>query len=578
MKNNFILFLCAIILGIGLYSIDVTYASPQAPQVISVSCEGYENSNNVNQKFVTFVNTAVTYTVQSSSPLDAYNYDGIDVQVYDRTDGVYEVVVYSDKAINTQIIFENQTNYSFVEIEFVVDTISNIKISTSYMINKNYDNDFSIVYNDNENLKYGGEFQYFLTINNDSQLLDMSSPYVKKMDANGIRLNFSALSQNNVNAKLTIQVGEIIGSIDFVIQQIPLCNEFIIENTKINYLEGTSQIIIVAMIDNNTYANFVVKNNSVEISNIQLVNKIEGYDVYEIYLDIDNISEDTLIISVISTTGEIKRGVQLNLINEFSSFEIVSNKSSYDPNETIIINAVLNNGEILNGNIDWYINDVKYTTGSSLIYQRSEGGAFNVYAKFNDKVSNTLNLNIIYQGTELIVWYCVFIIALAILVSLLIFKKKKKNFYVTASLVERTNKILPRYNTFINNYNKRQFKNLIYDVAVLKSDTTQNFNDTKDFSFDVASRALGSVQQSMSKIYKSSKEERQNLMISSSNSIEDNLKIAINAYEEFNKTLPEVKRKKSKKNKDKKVENKGNMNTNNINNSLDKDNNKSINK
>ena len=484
-------------------NLTLTKCSEATPQIVDVYVQGYENQKYTSQNFTAFVNSTVVYKVKSDSSLNAFNYDGAEVYVQEElnSQNIYYVTIACDKTLNTQLVLQNDAGCTFSNINFI-DNIDSVKILAPIMVNKNYDNVFNIQYNGNDKLKYQGQVEYTLTINGVSQKLDIENSLVKSLNSNEVVLNFSTLYEDNAQAQLSIKVEDVEVSVEFEIKNLPITDTFSLQSYELSYLSNTNEIVVNAYVTKNSFAQFNLLNDYAKITNIEYYSQNENYDEY---------------------------------------FTITSEKLHYNSDETIKVSAMINNEESLSGDIVWYVNGIKFSTGSTLSITRSEGGNFSVYAMFGEVQSNTLNFTVSYQGTELIIWYVIFILALLILIGLVIFKKKKKHFYMSASLIERARKIVPRYNTYINDYNKRQFKDLLYDVAVLKDDTYQNFNDTKDFCFERASRALGVVKNTLQKIYKSNAEDRKTLLIENSKVVEDNVNLVINAYEEFSKAYPNEK-------------------------------------
>ncbi len=552
-SRNFILAIVLTLLAItGFHNVNYTQCATYTPEIESIYVQGYESEKYINHNFTAFVGATVVFNVTSDTNLLASNYDGLSPNVVNIKDNLYSVSISSDKVIDTQIILKNDSGYCVGNVNFI-DKIDKVGLTAPIMVDRNYDNTFVVNYNDDDELKYVGEVEYILTINNQEYTLSSDSPFVKSINSNEIVLNFNSLNQDINQGSLSIRVQELEANVNFEIQDLPLSDVFLLESNELNYLPNTSQVVVNARITKESFADFAVLDDFASIVGVQLIDRGD-YDTYAITIDISNkLDNNYLVLSNNTTSGEVLRGVHLKSVTTVTNFEIISEKTNFSPNETITVSAIINNEESLSGNIDWYVNGIKYSTGSNLVLTRSEGGSFTVYAMLNDVQSNTLTLNISYRGGELIIWYVVFVLALLILIGLFIFKKKKKNFYVSSSLIERARKIVPRYESNINNYNRRQFRNLIYDVAVLKDDTYHNFSDTKDFCFERAGRALSSVKNALNKIYKANKQDRQTLLIENSQSIVDNMNIVINSYEEFSKAYPNEKifvfKNKKKKNK-----------------------------
>ena len=545
MIKKTILFMMAIpllaILSIG--NVTLTKCSDAVPQIVDVYVQGYENQKYTSQDFTAFVNSTVVYKVVSDVSLNAYNYDGAEISIQEdmNNQNTYTVTIVSDKSLNTQLVLQNDAGCTFSNINFI-DNIDELKILAPNIVNKNNDNTFKILYNGNDKLKFNGQVEYTLTLDGVSQTLQENNALVTSLNANEVVLNFSDLTESDIEAKLSIKVEDVEACFEFKIENLPLTDIFMLQSYEVSYMPNTTQVVVNAYVTKNSFAQFNLLNDYAKITNIEYYSQNENYDEYLLTIDISEmISKDSITLSVITSGGEIIRGVHLTEITSITNFTITSEKLHYNSDETIKVSAMINNEESLSGDIVWYVNGIKFSTGSTLSITRSEGGNFSVYAMFGEVQSNTLNFTVSYQGTELIIWYVIFILALLILIGLVIFKKKKKHFYMSASLIERARKIVPRYNTYINDYNKRQFKDLLYDVAVLKDDTYQNFNDTKDFCFERASRALGVVKNTLQKIYKSNAEDRKTLLIENSKIVEDNVNLVINAYEEFSKAYPNEK-------------------------------------
>lgn len=542
-KSILFMILIPLLTIFSIGNLTLTKCSEATPQIVDVYVQGYENQKYTSQNFTAFVNSTVVYKVKSDSSLNAFNYDGAEVYVQEElnSQNIYYVTIACDKTLNTQLVLQNDAGCTFSNINFI-DNIDSVKILAPIMVNKNYDNVFNIQYNGNDKLKYQGQVEYTLTINGVSQKLDVENSLVKSLNSNEVVLNFSTLYEDNAQAQLSIKVEDVEVSVEFEIKNLPITDTFSLQSYELSYLSNTNEIVVNAYVTKNSFAQFNLLNDYAKITNIEYYSQNENYDEYLLTIDISEmISKDSITLSVITSGGEIIRGVHLTEITSITNFTITSEKLHYNSDETIKVSAMINNEESLSGDIVWYVNGIKFSTGSTLSITRSEGGNFSVYAMFGEVQSNTLNFTVSYQGTELIIWYVIFILALLILIGLVIFKKKKKHFYMSASLIERARKIVPRYNTYINDYNKRQFKDLLYDVAVLKDDTYQNFNDTKDFCFERASRALGVVKNTLQKIYKSNAEDRKTLLIENSKIVEDNVNLVINAYEEFSKAYPNEK-------------------------------------
>ena len=542
-KSILFMILIPLLTIFSIGNLTLTKCSEATPQIVDVYVQGYENQKYTSQNFTAFVNSTVVYKVKSDSSLNAFNYDGAEVYVQEElnSQNIYYVTIACDKTLNTQLVLQNDAGCTFSNINFI-DNIDELKILAPNIVNKNNDNTFKILYNGNDKLKFNGQVEYTLTLDGVSQTLQENNALVTSLNANEVVLNFSDLTESDIEAKLSIKVEDVEACVEFKIENLPLTDIFMLQSYEVSYMPNTTQVVVNAYVTKNSFAQFNILNDYAKISNIELYNDNENYDEYLLTIDISEMTnKESLALSVLTSDGEIIRGVHLTEINSVTDFTITSEKLHYDSKETINVTAMINNQESLSGDIVWYVNGIKHSTGSNLSITRNEGGNFSVYAMLGEVQSNTLNFTVSYQGTELIIWYVVFILAVLILVGLIIFKKKKKNFYMSSSLIERARKIVPRYNTYINNYKKRQFKDLLYDVALLKDDTYQNFNDTKDFCFERASRALGVVKNALQKIYKANNEDRKLLLIENSKLVEDNINLVIDAYEEFSRAYPNEK-------------------------------------
>ncbi len=544
MKNNFLLsaiLICAMAIC-GAFAINVTYASTSAPQVQAIYLEGYNNEKYPNENFTAFVGGVVAIDVESDSELNYYNYDGVTTSLVSTSGNVHTVTITSNQPMQTQVIFENSGGYSFVNVEFVENAIENVSIIAPFMVSNAQNSTFKLLFNDNPMLKYVGQVDYSLSINGGDRIdLISGGEYVENLNSREITLDFSAFTEDT-NVTLYAKIGEVESFCDFTVQNRPLSAVFLVDSSSVGYMDGSSSVVVNVSISANSLADFTVMDDFIRLESVQFVGQADGLDTYALTLDISYVDTPNLvIISGQTAQGQVLRGVNLHNLSTITSFEITTEKDTYSPNETIVVTAVVDGEETLSGNIVWYVNGIEYSQGATLSLQRSEGGSFTIYAMINDIQSNTLTLNITYQSVELIIWYCVLALTIVVLVGLIIFKKKKKNYYMSTSLLERARKIIPRYETHINNYNKRQFKKLIYDLAMLRDDTYANFTDTKDFCFERAGRGFAGATSAMRAIYKADKDQRQTAFIENTKGIEDNIKMAINALEEYSQAHPNEK-------------------------------------
>ncbi len=555
MKNSII---CAIFVCItaifGALSLNFTTANSNAPQVLGVYVQGFENDRYTKQNFTAFTGSTVLIEVQSDTNLLYHNYDGATVMLVSNEQNVYTISITSLQPMQTQVVFENDSGYDFINVEFVENVVNDITVEAPFMVSNVVDNAFNLVYNHNSMLKYEGAVEYSLKQDEVEVALRQDSAYVVDISNAGITLDFSATA-GNTSATLCIKAGESAYEYPFTISGNPLSDRFYVNSSSVGYLDGSETVVVNVEIQADSLARFDVPLNNVCIVDIIFLSQADGRDTYVITLDISKLdSQELVLIEALTAQGQVLRGVNLHKIDAVTSFEITSEKSTFSPNETIVISAVVDGNETLSGNIVWYVNGIEYSTGATLTMTRSEGGNFTVYAMINDVQSNTLNLSITYQSVELIIWYCVLAITVLVLIGLIVFKKKKKSYYMSTSLLERARKIIPRYETFINNYNRRQFKNLIYDLAMIKDDTYSNFNDTKDFCFERAGRGFAGALSEMKQIFKADNDKRKELFIENTKSIEDNIKMALSALEEYSQAHPNEKifafnRKKKKKQK-----------------------------
>lgn len=557
-KFAYFVWLTTLLATLAFYPIATTVAGGQTPEVVSVCVEGYEDELYMPSDFVAFAGSTIIFNVKSQSALTATNYDGADITTTKLGDEDYVVRVHSSETLKTQVIFQNNYGYSFKNITFLENAVSDIEIFAPTMVAKSQTNAFEITYNKEQKLKYSGLVEFKLTLADGQKLpLDSGSPYVVSITNNRVELDFSSLSDFSGKFVLSVDAGEVSSSHEFYITDPALSSTFALSSDNVNFITGAKEVMLNAKIDAGSYAHFIVNDNFIRLKSAELLNTADGLDEYVLTLDISNINDtNNIIFSCPTTQGEILRGVNLSEITSVTDFKISSQKDKFSPKEKIVLTALINGDESLSAEIKWYVNDVLVHVGSQAIITRKEGGVFSVYAKIGETQSNVLTLNISYTSTELIIWYAVFIFALLILIGLIVFRKKKKDFFMSSILTDRARKIVPRFNTQLNNYNKRQFKDLIYDTANLRDDTYQNFSETKNLDFERAGRELTSVIKALREIYKAPKDNRLEFFVKYTQPVEDGVQNAIEAFEHFTSTHPNekmfafsLKRKKKNKNK-----------------------------
>ena len=516
-----------------------------------------ENENNLFQpdNFTALAGCQLKYEVLSESNLTAKNFDGLTITTNQIGSQNYEVLVQSNNAVQTQIIFQNEKSNAFVNVNFIENTINSLEIKAPIHIAKNQDNEFNLIVNNNENLFNNQNVNYSLLYNQQETSLTDSHEFVKSLNKNKITLNFSSLVNFDGKFTLKAQIGEKVATKEFIIKDYPLSDEFMLLNKKIVYILGSNNVVANVKLKKDCYANFKLYDNYAKIKNIAKTTK-GNYDEYALTLDITNFKSNQIIVSNLTTNGEILRGINFDIIDSISSFKIETTKTNYKPNEDITINATVNGNEQLSADIEWYVSGNLIGTGSQITFSRAKGGNINVIAKIGEIESNSLTLTIAYQENELIGWYILFIVVLVMFILFIIFKKKKRNFYVSSNLISRTKKIMPRFNELFNKYNKRQFKNLIIDVSTLKEDTNQNYKDTKNLLFERAFRELSTALTALRKIYATEKDDHLGAFIENAPKFENCIKEALSCFEEFNQLYPNEKmftlNKKDKKQEKKK--------------------------
>lgn len=542
---NLILALTIFVLFLPICTLSCTKSLPK-PQILSAYAQ---NSNNITTEefspddLVAFVGTSINFKVYSQYEIDCTNNDGLTLTTSTISAEYYLVTISSANPIDSQIIIKNKfggvafANFSFIPYE--IKTIN--LISSQVELNAIGDNYLQICYNDNPQLLHNESVNVSLEKGNSTLDTTDASEIIKSINQHVVVLNFENVDYTKyVGAKLIISLGSTSASIDLQIVNLPFTNTFTLQESTLEYFESTKSIKVGVLIDAESFATFSLQSsNFAEIKNIAKTKSSDTFDTYTLVVDISKSNNPTeIVICAQTASGKIERALRLVPINTISKIVISASKTSLKSGEKVVFSAILDDDSSLTSEIDWYINDQKVETSTQFECIREQGGTFTVYGKIGDTQSNSITLNVSYNNSELIVWYIVFAIALAILIALIIFKRKKKTFISSMSLIERARKFVPRYKTYINKYTRHQFFDLVYDIANLRDDVNFNFEETKDLHFEKAGRELADAHKIVRTIYKAPKEEKKTLLESNFSSFEQTMNLVIDDLNDYAQKHP----------------------------------------
>lgn len=530
----------------------------------AMSPEGYITNNCAPEGFKTFAGNSICYEVYSDSEISVECPNGVSGAVSpspSHTAGVYTVKVATTTAGEFTIAVTN-TGGGREELRFTVldpatglETLElrpnqNVLSTTDY-------NNIDICANGDSNLLYCGDIS--VTLSKDSWTETYTAAdagtCVSRLSCGYICLNFNGLADANKydGAVMRVAMGGVSAEVVLQVKDWAVAETCVFADKDPEFYLTSETVAVTAIIPEARYCSFSLKASEfADIAAIERVGVVGGNEKYDILIAFTNATAGTVTICANTQSGTVEHTVSIAAVSKVTNIKITAGKDSYSADETIVVTALLNDTEGVTASLDWYVNDELVATGAKLEYAAESGKAISVYAKCGDVVSNTLTINVAYSTSEMIVWYIVFGLAVLVMIGLLVFKSKRKTFISSMSLIDRARKFAPRYRTYMTKYKRHQFFDLVYDIANLREDVLINFAETKDLSFDKASRDLSSAHKIAREIYKAPKVEKQVLFVERQAAFETHLDEAIAALQEFANKHPEeaifnFKKKPSKK-------------------------------
>lgn len=530
----------------------------------AMSPEGYITNNCAPADFRTFAGNSICYEVYSDSEISVECPNGVSGTVTpspSHTAGVYTVRVAAATAGEFTIAVTS-TGGGREELRFTVlnpaTGLERLELRPNQNVLSTTDcNNIDICANGDPNLLYCGDIS--VTLSKDSWTETYTAAdagtCVYRLNCGYICLNFNGLADADKydGAVLRVAMGGVSAEVVLQVKDWAVAETCVFADKDPEYYLTSKTVAVTAIIPEARYCSFSLKASEfADIATIERVGVVGGNEKYDILIAFANATAGTVTICTNTQSGTVEHAVSIAAVSKVTNIKITAGKDSYSADETIVVTALLNGTEGVTASLDWYVNDELVATGAKLEYAAESGKAISVYAKCGDVVSNTLAINVAYSTSEMIVWYIVFGLAVLVMIGLLVFKSKRKTFISSMSLIDRARKFAPRYRTYMTKYKRHQFFDLVYDIANLREDVLINFAETKDLSFDKASRDLSSAHKIAREIYKAPKVEKQLLFVERQAAFEKHLDEAIAALQEFANKHPEeaifnFKKKPSKK-------------------------------
>lgn len=517
----------------------------------AMSPEGYITNNCAPEGFKTFAGNSICYEVYSDSEISVECPNGVSGAVTpspSHTKSVYTVRVTAATAGKFAIVIANtgdareELHFTVLEPATGLETLElrpnqNVLSTTDY-------NSIDICANGDPNLLYCGDIS--VTLSKDGWTETYTSAgagtCVYRLSCGYICLCFNDLADASKydGAVMRVTMGGVSAEVALQVKDWAVAETCVFADKDPEYYLTSNTVAVTAIIPEASYCRFSLKASEfADIATIERVGVVGSNEKYDILIAFANATAGVVTICANTQSGTVEHTVSIAAVSKITSIKITAGKDNYSADETIIVTALLNGAEGVTASLDWYVNDELVATGTKLEYAAESGKAISVYAKRGDVVSNTLTINVAYSTSEMIVWYIVFGLAVLVMIGLLVFKSKRKTFISSMSLIDRARKFAPRYRTYITKYKKHQFFDLVYDIANLREDVLINFAETKDLSFDKASRDLSSAHKIVREIYRASKVEKQALLEERQEAFETYLDEAIAALQEFANKHPE---------------------------------------